>query len=379
MAFFLVPGVTVSQAENLDFSKYPRASEISYGGVVAQVRPKQYIKLKAPLSGSLHLKVKNGTYEKGTVWAEFEPEQIALEREAMELTKSLHKLKEMPMVRLEMADSRAVLENRRDELQRNLAMMDEILAEPDLAALYLGEEHGDVGNSQSTVREMQARLQTQLSALEDALAFVGTAEQERVELRLAQLQIDRKDTELQRKEQESKLKLPFSGDLRYLAELPDDPETPLIMQSGDEIAEISDFSTLECDMVVSRSVMRHLPTSSLILEFPRQSGPPLRAEFERKESAELFGKPELIYIFGFPSELAGPARQLIGGRVSANVIVKLSTEAILVPKLDLVRSAPEIFSQKGWLVGVESAFPGFRAIAVGQSQVAVVSISSADD
>ena len=77
--------------------------------------------------------------------------------------------------------------------------------------------------------------------------------------------------------------------------------------------------------------------------------------------------------------MADPARQLLGGRVSANIIVKLTAVANLVPKLDLIRSAPEKFSEKGWQLGVESAFPGFRAIAVGQSQVAIVSISSADD
>jgi hypothetical protein len=166
------------------------------------------------------------------------------------------------------------------------------------------------------------------------------------------------------------MRLPFGGEFRYLAELPDDPDAPLVLQTGDEIAELGDYTSIECVMTVNRPALRQLPTSSLVLEF-RGGGPPLRAEFRRKETKELFGKQELIYVFGFPPELAQTARPLIGGRVSADLIVKLSSEATLVPKLDLVRASPDTFREKGWNSGVETVFPGHRAISVGQAQVAI--------
>lgn len=377
LSLFLL-SLLISKAEILDLSDYPEAKEISYGGVVTQVQPERYLRMKAPISGSLFLKIEDGTHEKGTIWAEFEPELIAMEREAMELTKSLYELKDKPAARLEISDSRTALENRRDELKRNLAMMDEILGEPDLAGLYLGQEEADVAKSRSTVEEMKSRLSSQISALEDALAFVGTPEQERVEFRLAQLQIDKKEAELERKERDSKLKLPFSGEFRYLAELPDDPAAPLVLQNGDEIAELGDYSSIECVMIVTRPALRQLPISSLLLEFTG-SGSPLRADFKRKETKEIFGKQELIYIFGFAPELSTTARPLIGGRVSADLIVRLSAKATLVPKLDLVRAAPDIFREKGWNSGVETMFPGFRAISVGQSQIAISPSAPGDE
>ncbi|MFK7850105.1 MAG: hypothetical protein AB8D78_03915 [Akkermansiaceae bacterium] len=365
--------------EDLDWVSYPVSDEISYGGMVVQVRPRQYVKLKAPLSGDLHLKVKNGTYEKGTIWAEFEPETVALEMELIELTKSLHELKEKPMAKLEMVDGRAGLENRRDELKRNLAMMEEILADPDLAEFYLGEKKGNQATSRSTIMEMKARLVAQITALDEAMQFIGTPDQERSELRLAELQLKRKENEIKKKAQESKLKLPFTGDLRYLSELPDDPEAPLVMQSGDEIAEIVDYTTLQCDMVVNRTSLRQLPTSALYLDFQQGNGRSLRARFKTKKTVEIFGKPELVYVFEFPSEQASAARPLVGGRVSADLVVKLATEATLVPKLDLVRSKPESFRDRGWRMGVENGFSGRRVLAVGQSDVAIVSVPPKDE
>lgn len=368
-----------SAAGELDLTKYPKSSEIAYGGAVAQVHPNDYVKLKAPITGSLQIKLGNGTYEKGAIWAEFEPEKIALEREVMELSKSLHKLKEEPIAKLEISDARAGLQRRMDELSGNLAMLDEINAEPELASFYLGEKKGNSAKSLAAVQQMRTNLKTQMKALKEALEFVGTPEQERVELRLAQLQLERKEADLDRREQDSKLKLPFNGELKYLATLPKDPEEPLMLMSGDEIAEIADYSRLVADINVDRTSIRHLPTSSLVLTFPRQTGPPLRATYQMKKMTESAGKSTLIYVFEFSPNEAPSARSLVGGRVTADLILKLSTEAILVPKLDLVRSAPEVFKEKGWWVGVEVAFPGYRTISVGQTQVAIVKIPTAKD
>ena len=132
-------------------------------------------------------------------------------------------------------------------------------------------------------------------------------------------------------------------------------------------------------MVVGRTELRQLPTYLQYLELPRQNGPGLRAKFKTKKTVELYGKPELVYVFEFPKELSEVARPLVGGRVSADLIVKLAKEATLVPKLDLVRSEPESFRDNGWRMGVESAFPGRRVLAVGQSQVAIISTPSEDE
>lgn len=366
--------------QGIDFSKYPEAKEISYGTVTTQIQPEHYVKLKAPAAGRLYLKIRDGQHPKGTVWAEVEPKQLALERESMELARSLQKSKEIPAARLEMADARAALENRRDELKRNLSMVGEILAEPELAELYLGNEGKETANSRSTVEEMRGRLLKQIAALEDALEYVGTPEQERMELRLSEILLEKKETELTRRERESKLELPFGGEFRYLVETPQDLEIPIDLQSGDDIAEISDYGRLECHVLVNRPAIRQLPDSSLSLGFERfGSGAPLRAEFSRKETREVYGKPELVYIFRFSEQQAKEARSLIGGRASADLLVSLSSEARLVPKLDLVKAAPDLLREKGWRVGVEAAFPGWRAIAVGQSHVAMVSVREGDE
>ncbi len=367
-------------AEPLDFTEYPLSEKISYGTVTTQVQPEKYLKIKAPAAGRVHLRVRDGIHEKGIVWGEIEPDQLKMEREAIELSKELYESKEKPAARLEMADARAGLENRRDELNKNLKMLGEILSEPELAELYLGEEGRDPNGSRSTVEEMRGRLLKQISALDEALLYVGTPDQERMELRLAEIQLKRKEAELERREREARLEMPFTGEFRYLMDLPEDLEKPVEVGSGDEIAEISRYGRLECHMPVNQTAIRQLPVPALSLEFePSGAGSRLQAEFLRKETREIYGKPELIYVFRFTEEQARTARSLIGGRVSAELMVDLSSEARLVPKLDLVKAAPDDFREKGWRVGVETAFPGWRAIAVGQSDVAVVETGAGDE
>lgn len=376
---FTLPFQLNAEELPLDLSAYPKAAEISFGEMTTEVLPEQYIKLSAPFSGRLDIKIGSGFHEKDTVWAEFEPDQIALEREALELTKQLYQLKEKPGARLEMADAKAALESRRDELKRNVTMVDEVLSEPDLAELFLDQEGGNSAESRSTVRQMRERLLTQLSALNEALVFVGTPEQERIELRVLEIQLEKKEAELERKERESKLKLPFSGDFKYLMKLPEDPEAPLNMQSGNDIAELKNYGRLECHMVVSRPELRQLPTPALSLRFSGEgSVTPLEARFLRKDTREIFGKPELVYVFNFPQDQAGRGRVLVGGRISADLILNLNAEAVLIPKLDLVRAAPEEVRNLGWRQGVAQILPGYRAVSVGQSDVAVVKIPESE-
>lgn len=364
-------GISPTPSEALDLHQHPKSDRISYGGVVVQVRPVQHVRLKAPFAGKLYLKEDGGHLDQGTVWAELEPEQIAREREAMDLTLMLEERKSKPLAMLELADTRASLENRRDELKRSLAMTEEVLAEPDLAQLYLGNNDRDAAQSRATLEQMNHRIASQLEAIEEALRFVGTPAQVDAELRLAELQLARKDLELKRKEDESRLKMPFTGELRLIASPPEDPGAPLVLQPGEEIAEISDYTTLRCDMIVSRSEFRQLPTPSLSLEFRSDGESSLMAKFHSQKNMVISGQEELVYVFEFPPELSFQARSFLGGRVTADLVVTLPAQAHLVPKLELVRQFPDQIREQGWQIGVESAFPGCRVLAIGQSMIAI--------
>ncbi len=266
-----------------------------------------------------------------------------------------------------MADSKAALESRRDELNRNLNMVSEVLSEPELSELFLDQDGSSSADAASTMREMRTRLKTQLAALEDSLAFIGTPQQEEIELRILEIQVEKKDAEVTRRERDSQLLMPFDGDFTYLVEIPEDPAVPLNLQSGEDVAELRHYGQLECHMTVSRPEFRQLPTRNLSLRFDY-----LSASFLRKETREVFGKNELIYVFQFPADQAERARSLIGGRTNADLVVTLSTEAILVPKLDLISASEETFRDNGWRKGVSTLLPGHRAISVGQSHVAII-------
>lgn len=352
-----------------DLQRYPQADEIVLGTITAEVKPARALRLKAPSTGQLqlHLPAASQPLAKGTVWAEIDPARLDLERRAVTLAGALLKAKEEPALRLEQARNRADLTERLDELERQAAMLRKLLKEPELGELYLSEP--DSSGDTDKVRYMLTQLDRQTHLLREVLTFVGTPKQEVLELQALRLKLEQQEIELARRERDSRLVMPFDGELTLVPPLPP-PGEPLFVESGTDLARIQDFTRVDARAVIKHTAWRLIDPASVRLRV-EAGGTVLFADFSRALSEEVFGRDELVYYFTFRPEQKSAARALVGGQISVQLIATLPSPARLVPKLDLALAQPELFRTLGWAAAVAQLIPGARIIQQGDTHLAL--------
>ncbi|GAB1487581.1 hypothetical protein MASR2M8_00200 [Opitutaceae bacterium] len=354
----------------LNLDSYPRQSEIVLGTVIAEIRPARTQRIKAPSSGMLHLTLPpHGTQlEAGVLWGEFEPARSRLEREAFDLAREVFEGREKPGLELDQARAHAELADRLDEIQRQSAMLTRILADPELAGLYLTGD--DKPADTTAVEAMIGRLRRQEELIREVLTYVGSADQARVETRLLELKLLQQALDLKRRDDEMRLRTAFAGELTLIPP-PPPPGTPLRVESGADLALLQDFSSLQARVVVKRAEWRLAEASALRVRIGAGIRGAIEGTFLRGLVEDVHGREESVYYFHLPEEKRAEARTLVGGQVSAVLLSVLPEPAHLVPKLDLALADPALFRGAGWAGGVARLFPGARVLMVGETAVAI--------
>jgi hypothetical protein len=369
----------LSAAEKIDPLAFPTARQIHLGSVPVRVLPANFQKVKSPMAGRLFIRAGagGGRVAEGDIWAEFEPERLRMEREALDLAERLLEEKEKPGFRLEQSEARVQLENRLADMERQQAMLAKILEEPELAELYLQEEGQDGGDT-ATIEAMGARLAGQVDVMRETLEYVGTPRQADLELKILELRMRQQLMDLERREQESRLRMPFTGEIQWQFAIPENHvETGIQVDAGMEIASLLDYGRLQVRMVMRRVDWRILPVETLHLRFKVSTiARPLEARFVKRSTAEVLGREELVYDFQFEAEDVEFARPLVGGTLMAELRADLGREARLVPKMELVLAAPETFREHGWVDAIPKLAPRWRTHTIGQNELALVPTDS---
>lgn len=357
----------------LDLTAYKQSNQILLGTVTAEVAPVGSLRLKSPASGLLHLRLpreRRAPLAAGTVWGEFDPERTRLEREALTLARALLDKKEQPRLRLDLTRDALDLTEKRSELTRQIGMFEQILADPDLSDYYLasGPAAGDT-RSRDEIKTLVTRLRSQIELLDLAIAYAGTDEHLETESRVLDLKLRQHELDLERREEEKRLTMPFDGEVTLLVERPAD-DRPLRIDTGVELALIQDFSVLQARVVIKRPEWRLIPTSGLRLNIRTGLGS-LGANFEKSRLDSVSGREELVYIFRFTPEDASTARSLVGGGITSSLTASLGEPVRIVPKLKLVLDDPEAFRDGDWQTGLVKTHPGARLIAIGETELAI--------
>lgn len=371
----LIPALVALAAPGLralDLRDYKETRQLLVGIVSAQVTPAHSLRVKSPSDGRLFLRLpgNRGTIlPAGTVWAEFDPERTALEREAITLARTLLEKKERPRLQLDTDREALDLADKRAETARQLRMFQRILDDPELAGFYL--ESPDAGDDRAQLGQTMERLRRQLDLMDAVLAYAGTEQHIEAESRVLDIKLRQHELDLKQREEDKRLAMPFDGEITLLIERPADDDTPVRTQLGDELALIQDYSAVRARFVVKRPELRAIAPETLHLRVSA-GAVPLTAAFESRLIEETGGREELVYRFRFQDKDRATARPLAGGSLTARLYANLPQPARIIPKLDLVLAEPEAFREGDWHVGLAAALPGATLLAIGETELAVV-------
>lgn len=367
------------RAEPASLEAYPLAEELAVATVVVEVQPVRAARLKAPFPGllSLHLPPAGRRLPEGAVWAEFDPDRLKLEADAIRLARDLLAEKEKPRQALELARNAADLASRRSEIARQLDMLARISADPALAELYARPAPADLpaaaDPAPAATDEIPAlveRLRRQAALIDEVLLHAGTPRETELEFLALDLKLRAQELDLARRLEEQRLVMPFEGEITLVPPAPP-AGRPLRVETGAELALVQDFSAIQAVMPVRRAEWRMFDPARLELRHADRGRRVLAARFERAVLRQNLGREELAHVFKFPDDQRASARPLAGGQVSMRLVLRLDRPARVVPKLDLVLAAPAVFRERGWEAGVEAVHPGARVLAIGETHVAL--------
>lgn len=362
-------------AAPLDTSKYPSSAELVLAYLPADVQPLRSVRVKSPSEGllSLTLPSPGARLPEGAVWAEFDPERLKLESEAVALARTLFEEKAAPQLRLELAATSAELAERRSELDRQIDMLGRIANDPSLSELYRGDtQTGSEAKSPSAdeITTLSLRLQTQLTLIDEVLRYAGTPRENEHEHRALELKLKAQELDVAQRLRELRLTMPFEGEVTLIPPAPP-AGRPLRVPTGTDLALIQDFSAIQARVPVRRPEWRIVAPSRLYLRYVARPGGVLTAGYQRSVVQESSGRDELIYIFQFSDSARTLARPLSGGQVMMHLVLQLEESAVIIPKIDLLLASPAAFREGGWETGVTAVLPGSRLLAVGETHLAI--------
>jgi hypothetical protein len=350
-------------AAALRLESYPLSHELVLGTVPVEVQPARFQKVKAPLSGPLHLRLPAaGTrLAQGALWAEFDPARGELERAAFDLARELLAEKEIPQFRLDQSRTRAELADKLGELERQSALLAKIVREA-RARRALPRRGGPRGRTRpGPLPAHAARTAGPAAAHRPRLHRHPAAGGTRARRAPSETQPAGTRTPAPRGREPA-------HDAVCGRDCPDPPAPPdgepLAVEAGMDLAWLQDFSQLNLRVPVRRAEWRLLPAAQLTVRLDTgATGPRVTAAFFRSLTEEVHGREELVYYFTLAADQSTPARALVGGQLSAQLITALVEPARLVPKLDLVLADPAAFRAGGWAGGLATLLPGARSSA----------------
>lgn len=376
----------------------PAADALLLATLPVRITPKREVTVTAPLTGQFTLLVPHATQTIAdqTTWGAIDLDRLELEARALAQAKTLYDARDVIDWRVNQINERTKLEDTLGRLKAERALLNRLAQNPELADLYFRDQAAAAATSNSVLARdsepppdapskalakegpdriplMRRRIETELTLLETKLSYLGSAQQEDLELGLSRFKLEQQAFEYQRRAQLARLTAPFDAEFRLL--LPLKPgSTTMEVRSGDDIARLRDLTSILIQVPVTQPLWRTLPPESLEVRIPLDTPErvSLRARFHDTLLVTRSGREELLYLFAVaPADLAA-ARPLVGGLLQGELYYAPGTSLRLAQKLDLAAAAPAILREAGWPALVASLYPGWRLACIGQHQLALL-------
>jgi len=362
----------VARAE-LVLESYPRKSQIVLGTLPISLKPVRELTLSAPVSGLLELEVNqlSGYAKEGTLLASLDKDRVLLEGELLDLEAAYIELQELPEKRLSAFNNLRSIEDRKTEIEKQLAFIEKIDANPELSKLY-GRDRDDFD---ATKLKATDRLAEEKSTVDEVLENLEEPEVRGLSEEILALKLKKRLIEHERRVEDSELAMPFDGRFQYLFPIQADRSDYRVLQ-GESLLKFEDLSTIYGVIEVRGVLWRTLAKEQLRLRLPELGSRSfdLMGMFHHSVAEERGQRSALLYYFSFKEAAAEVVAEIRGGLVTGQILLDVSEEQpYMIPKLDLLEAYPDRFDGT-WTLGVESIFGDVANVYVGQNQIGIVPV-----
>lgn len=363
---------TTSQT-NWSWATYPTVEKMRLASLPCQILPRTSLAIHSPIAGQLRLYIDRPqtNLPADFLWAEFEPKSLKMEADELAEAKSKIDERERLFDDIELPKEKIKLNKEIAEAKKDVAILSLLATNAELARLAINA--AGLNKDGTLQSETLDQAKEELDLLHRNMKFLSTTNSAvmGIDLQGARMEWERRQLEFDRRESQSRFKMPFAGQL--IATLPlTEGVKEYPVSAGQELAVIRNLNTILLKVPLEDVSWSGLPTAKLTAVLFQSDGSRLEASFAFKKLEEFQLREEIFYYFQFPPEESAAAALLLGTSPTCELWLELSQPARIVPKLALVLHEPTAFQNRHWNEGLSHILPGAQVLVEGQTDLAIL-------
>ncbi len=355
------------------WDSYPSVEKMRLASLPCQIQPRTSLTIHAPIAGQLRLYIDRAqtNLPADFLWAEFEPKSLKME--ADELAEAKDKIEERERLFDDVELPKEIIKLNKEiaEAGKQIAILSLLATNAELAQLAINASGLNKDGVLQAGTLQQAK--DELALLQRNLKFLSTTNSAvlGIDLQGARMEWERRQLEFDRREAQSRFKMPFPGQL--IATLPlTEGVNEYPVSAGQELAVVRNLNSILLKVPLEDVSWSGLPTAKLTAVLCQPDGSRLEAPFAFKKLEQFQMREEIFYYFQFPPEEAASAALLLGTAPTCELWLELSQPARIVPKLALVLHEPAAFQNRHWNEGLTQILPGAQVLVEGQTDLAIL-------
>lgn len=320
------------------------AAPVQVGILPAKIVPEQLASL--PLERGLvsDLAAPGEHRRRGDVLAVLNKEQMAQEREEMELKLSRDKMSRKDEIRK--------LEAQRRKVEFYLSLTQ---SERRYAQSPTGEN--DLPPTEESLRDIDERITLLKREVESMTRL--------------------RNNELTRKHARNTLRMPFDGRVQYHFTLPENTTEPFEYNAVGSLpfATVCDDSAFYITLNISRAELTQLPENRFEAVIDLPEGRQMRGEFSHRRVEQGNGGDMLVYFFRIPQNDCERAFNMLGSSARAKLLFNAPEGTMQLDKGELARH-PAAVECRNWEELVQKLYPEYTLLLICERQILITPTAS---
>lgn len=306
----------------------------------SKIVPEQVRIFVAAEKGNItHLIQPSGRVPKGTVFGKMNQDELALEKEDIE----------MNLLKDKLAKEEEIIKQEREK-KEILYMM----SVPSSERKWIQDGKYKKGDKQ-IIKNIDDKIE--LAKTE----FAVTSKKKRAEFK--------------KKEEAYTFIMPFDGRLQYQFTLPDklDANTAQYTESGREIAIACDDSNFYLSISISNPEITKINPKNFVLQLELSNGRIIKGTYSHKrveKSQGSQGGEMLAFFFRLPQENHDEIYEMTGTNPISKLYYKTEQDVEMLNKMDIA-SKPEAKEANSWQELLNKIMPEYEVVLVGETQIIV--------